>query len=235
MKHTKGMTLLELMTAVAVVAVLITLAVAGTQGGIDRQRETSATRELWSSALRARQLSISTNQPVRIVVEPDVEQPDGRRYTVARWERLKCGADLNNPNEWTVDSCPSPTCVNRTCRDFPGCCDETGPDIVIPASMIATDINNLCFLPGSGRPAFNRMDCLQGALGSAQAVADAAPKDQSIRFRFTSDRPTSVLMVEPLTGLSSVMDCDSQSATTNVEAKKDVRLAAACTAPAPAP
>ncbi|RKH15754.1 prepilin-type N-terminal cleavage/methylation domain-containing protein [Corallococcus praedator] len=231
MKRTKGMTLLELMTAVAVIGVLIALAVAGTQGRIDRQRETSATRELWGAALRARQLSISTNQPVRIVVDPDVEQPDGRRYNVARWERLKCGDDLNNPDEWTVDKCPSPSCLAKTCRADSNCCSETGPDIVIPGTMVAADINNLCFLPGSGRPVFNRMDCMQGSLGSPADIAAAAPADNSILFRFASDRPKSVLMVEPLTGLSSVMDCDSQAATTNDATRKDERLAAACTAP----
>ncbi|RYZ37538.1 MAG: prepilin-type N-terminal cleavage/methylation domain-containing protein [Myxococcaceae bacterium] len=229
MKSFKGMTLLEMMTAVAVIGVLITLAVAGTQGRIDSQRESTATRELWSTALRARQLSISTNQPVRIVVDPDVEQQDGRRYNVARWERLKCGDDLGNPDEWTVDKCPSPACVNKTCRADSNCCSETGPDIVIPATMSAADINNLCFLPGSGRPVFNRMDCLQGSLGSPSDIAAAAPADDSILFRFTSARPKSVLMVEPLTGLSSVMDCDSVAATTTDATRRDERLAAACT------
>ncbi|MHA7628096.1 pilus assembly FimT family protein [Corallococcus sp. M7] len=231
MKHIRGMTLLEIMTAVAVVGVVMALAVAGMQGRISGQRENTATRELWSSALRARQLAISTNQPVRFVVENDVEQPDGQRYTVARWEQLKCGDDLATPDEWTLDKCPSTACLAKTCRDAPDCCSSTGPDIIIPATMNAASMNNLCFLPGSGRPAFNKMNCLQGQLGQSAVVAAAAPKDHEIRFQFTSNRAKSVLMVEPLTGLSSVMDCDSLAATTGDATKKDLRLISACTAP----
>ncbi|CAM4150455.1 pilus assembly FimT family protein [Corallococcus exiguus] len=231
MKNTRGMTLLEMMTAVAVLGVLATLAIAGMQGNISAQRENTATRELWSSALRARQLAISTNQPVRIVVENNVAQPDGSQATVARWERLKCGTDLSTPDEWTLDNCPSPACVDETCRASPDCCTDTGQDIIIPATMNAADINNLCFLPGSGRPALNRMDCLQGQLGQPATIAGAAPLDESIQFRFTSDRARSVLMVEPLTGMSNVMDCDSMSATTTDTAKRDIRLANACNKP----
>ncbi|MFP2895808.1 Tfp pilus assembly protein FimT/FimU [Corallococcus sp. 4LFB] len=232
MKQMRGMTLLEMMTALAVVAIFITLAVAGIQTRIGGQRESTATRELWSSALRARQLSISTGQPVRIVVEPNVAQPDGRKYTVARWERLKCGDDLSAPDPWGVDKCPSAACVNTTCRNKPDCCSETGPDIVIPSTMNASNINNLCFLPDTGRPVLNgKMDCLKGELGQPDKVAAAAPKDFSIQFRFTSNRAKSVLMVEPLTGLSSVMDCDSLAATTSDTSRRDTRLAAACAVP----
>ncbi|RKH50785.1 type II secretion system protein [Corallococcus sp. AB050B] len=231
MKHTRGMTLLEMMTALAVVSVLIGLSVVAMQGRIGGQKENTATRELWSSALRARQLAISTTQPVRFVVENNVTLLDGKPHTVARWERLKCGNDLNTPDDWGMAQCPSPTCLNRTCRTTPACCSETGPDIVIPPTMNATNINNLCFLPGSGRPVFNRMDCMQGQLGNPATLAAAAPTDSSIQFRFTSNRAKSVLMVEPLTGLSSVMDCDSLAATTSDATKKDARLAAACAVP----
>ncbi|TSC33481.1 Tfp pilus assembly protein FimT/FimU [Corallococcus sp. Z5C101001] len=232
MKRTRGMTLLEMMTAVAVVGIMVSLAVVGMQGRIGGQRETSATRELWSSSMRARQLAISTNQPVRFVVENNILQPDGARHTVARWERLRCGDDLSAPdNDWGVDRCPSAACVNKTCRTTPACCSETGPDIIIPPTMSATDMNGLCFLPGSGRPAFNKMDCLRGSLGQPAVVAAAAPADNSILFRFTSNRAKSVLMVEPLTGLSNVLDCDSLAATTTDASRKDTRLAQACTKP----
>ncbi|NNB93095.1 prepilin-type N-terminal cleavage/methylation domain-containing protein [Corallococcus exiguus] len=231
MKPTRGMTLLEMMTAVAVVGVVTALAVAGMQGSIGGQRENTATRELWSSALRARQVAISTNQPVRFVVENNVDQPDGKQYTVARWEQLRCGSDLATADEWSMDQCPNTACLDKTCRNTPACCTATGPDIIIPVTMNATDMNNLCFLPGSGRPAFNKMNCLQGQLGDPAAVAAAAPTDNSILFRFTSNRAKSVLMVEPLTGLSSVMDCDSLAATTTDTTKKDLRLANACTKP----
>ncbi|MBN8229231.1 prepilin-type N-terminal cleavage/methylation domain-containing protein [Corallococcus macrosporus] len=227
MKQTRGMTLLEMMTAVAVVAIFVGLAVAGVQTRIGGQRESTATRELWSSALRARQLAISTGQPVRIVVKPNVLQPDGRKYTVARWEQMKCGDDVSTPDPWGVDKCPITACVNTTCRDTPACCSQTGPDIVIPATMDASKINNLCFLPGTGRPVLQQ-DCMKGLLGQPGKIAEMAPKDESIQFLFTSKRAKSVLMVEPLTGLSSVMDCDSLAATTSDATRKDARLAAAC-------
>jgi prepilin-type N-terminal cleavage/methylation domain-containing protein len=230
MKHTRGMTLLEIMTALAVVAVFITLAVAGMQTRIGGQRETTATRELWSSALRARQLAIGTNQPVRFVVENNVTRPDGQQRTVARWERLRCGDDAAQ-DVWSTDKCPSTACLATTCRATPTCCSDFGPDIEIPASMNATNMHGLCFLPGTGRPVFNRMNCLQGQQDQPTAVANAAPADNSIIFRFTSNRAKSVLMVEPLTGLSSVMDCDSLAATTTDTARKDLRLANACATP----
>jgi prepilin-type N-terminal cleavage/methylation domain-containing protein len=231
MKNTRGMTLLEVLTAVAVLGILVTLAVTGMRGNISNQRENTATRELWSSALRARQLAISTNQPVRVVVENNVLQPDGRRYTVARWERLQCGDNPSVPDEWGLSKCPSPSCLDKTCRTTPACCSETGPDIPLPTTMSAVNMHGLCFLPGSGRPAFNRMDCLQGLLDQPTQVAAAAPQDNSIIFRFTSNRAKSVLMVEPLTGLSNVMDCDSLAATTTDATRKDLRLAQACTTP----
>ncbi|WP_375756530.1 Tfp pilus assembly protein FimT/FimU [Corallococcus exercitus] len=232
MKQTRGMTLLEMLTALAVVSVFLTLAVVGMQTRLGGQRESTATRELWSSALRARQLAISAGQPVRIVVKSNVAQPDGRLYTVARWEQMKCGDDVSTPDPWGVDKCPITACVTTTCRDTPACCSETGPDIVIPPTMDASKINNLCFLPGTGRPVLQQ-DCLRGLLGQPGKIAEKAPKDESIQFLFTSNRAKSVLMVEPLTGLSSVMDCDSLAATTTDTARKDVRLATACSMPPP--
>ncbi len=48
MKNTRGMTLLEIMTAVAVLGVITTLAVTSMQGNMDLQRENSATRTVVS-------------------------------------------------------------------------------------------------------------------------------------------------------------------------------------------
>lgn len=205
MKQTRGMTLLEIMAAVAVIGVMVTLAAVGIQQPIERQREREATRELWSAALRARQKAVATSQPVRLVVESGVAMPDGQTRTVARWERLQCG------NNWDNNSCPRAECVNTTCRATPGCCDEVGEDIVIPVTMNATAIHGLCYLPGSGRAVHpDNLSCLQGNVYNSAAIAAAAPGN--LRFEFTSDRARSLLMVEPLTGLADVLDCDSKSA-----------------------
>lgn len=227
MKHARGMTLLEIMVAVAIVGIFASLAVVNYSSRIAGQRENAATRELWSSALRARQRAISTNQPVRFVVETNVPQPNGRAATVARWERLACDDDATGG--WSNDACPRSDCTGPavTCRTNTACCSETGPDIVIPPTMDATAINGLCFLPGSARPVKDK-SCMRDKLDDLAAQALATPTDKSIRFTFTSSRAASMLMVEPLTGLSTVLDCDSIAATAS-SPNKDPRSVAACT------
>jgi|GEM_PF-351290 len=207
MTRERGMTLLELMIALAVVGLMLSMALMGIQTPIDGQRESAATRELWSSALRARQRAIATNQPVRIVVEPDIVMPDGSRRTVARWERLTCG------NDWDNNTCPQPACVNATCRANAACCSETGPDIVIPDTMNASSVHGLCYLPGLGRAVKpGNLGCMQGQLDDTAALAAAAPGNLRLNFNAQSGRPRSLLMVEPLTGLASLLDCDSKRA-----------------------
>lgn len=200
------MTLLELMIAIAIVGMMVSLAVVGISKPLDGQREATATRELWSSALRARQRAIATNQPVRIVVENNVDLPDGTRRTVARWERLKCD------NDWDNNTCPTDACTDTTCRENSDCCSETGPDIVIPDSMTATTVHGLCFLPGSARAVMS-LDCMRGQLDNTAALTAAAPGNIQFNFSVKSGRPRSLLMVEPLTGLASLLDCDSVRAT----------------------
>ncbi|GMU04649.1 pilus assembly FimT family protein [Corallococcus caeni] len=227
MKHARGMTLLEIMVAVAIVGIFTSLAVMNFMNRMGGQRENVATRELWSSALRARQRAIATNQPVRFVIETNIPQPGGRPSTVARWERLACDDDATGG--WSNDSCPRLDCTGNTvtCRTNPACCSETGPDIVIPPTMNAQAINGLCFLPGSARPVLDRT-CMRDKLDDTAAQALATPTDKSIRFTFTSNRAASMLMVEPLTGLATVLDCDSVAATAD-NVNKDPRSVAACT------
>ncbi|MBJ6761379.1 type II secretion system protein [Myxococcaceae bacterium JPH2] len=206
MKSVRGMTLLEIMVALAILGILTSVAVVNFQSQLTTQRENEATRALWSSALSARQRAVATNQPVRVVVEDNVTQADGSLRTVARWERLACG------NTWDNGTCPMAACLSATCRTNAACCNEVGPDIVLPRTMTATEINGLCFLPGTGRAVTN-MACPQ----------NAAINPITARFMFSSSRARSVLSVEPLTGLSNVLDCDSQYVVTHPEA--------ACTAP----
>ncbi|MBZ4420816.1 prepilin-type N-terminal cleavage/methylation domain-containing protein [Myxococcus sp. RHST-1-4] len=205
MRHERGMTLIELSVTIAIAGVLITLALVNFQDSISRQRENEAVRELWSFALRARQRAVATNQPVRLVVEAGVPMQDGTQRTVARWERLTCD------NAWNNDSCPRAACVNTTCRATPACCDEVGPELVLPRTMNAAAVHGLCYLPGTGRAARpGNLGCMQGLLGDTAALNAAAPGN--LRVDFTSGRARSLLMVEPVTGLVNLLDCDSQEA-----------------------
>jgi len=204
MRHSRGITLLEVMVVLAVAGVLLSLALTNFQASIDRQRESEATRELASLALRARQRALATNQPVRFVVEA-VSQPTGTQRTVVRWERLRC------ENDWDNDACPRTSCVNTTCRANPECCDELGPEVVLPLTMNAASLHGLCYLPGMGRAVKpGNLGCMRGQLGNPAALTTAAPGN--LRVTFTSERARSLLMVEPMTGLVNVLDCDSQAA-----------------------
>ncbi|MCP3136548.1 pilus assembly FimT family protein [Pyxidicoccus xibeiensis] len=208
MKRDRGMTLIEVMVTVAIAGILIAAALVGMQAPINRQRESAATRELWSSALRARQRAVASNQPVRFVVEVDGQHGNGAPRTVVRWEQLACD------NAWSNDSCPRLACVNTTCRADPTCCDQVGEDVIIPETMSAAEMQGLCYLPGSGRPVQPNnpplLGCMQGQLDNTAALTAAAPGN--LRFTFTSERARSLLIVEPVTGLSRILDCDSQAA-----------------------
>ncbi|MFP2959576.1 Tfp pilus assembly protein FimT/FimU [Myxococcus sp. 1LA] len=206
MKSSRGITLLEMMVTLAIAAVLLAAALVGMQTPITRQRESEALRELWASTLRARQLSISTNQPVRIVVEENVPI-GGALRTVARWEQVRC------ENTWDNASCPSDSCANTTCAGEPNseCCGEVGEAIVIPTTMNAGAIHGLCYMPGSGRPVRpGNLGCMRDAIDDPVALDGAAPGN--LRFDFTSGRGRSLIMVEPRTGLASILDCNSQEA-----------------------
>ncbi|WP_141591715.1 Tfp pilus assembly protein FimT/FimU [Myxococcus sp. AB056] len=208
MRHTRGITLLEMMVTVAIACILLAAALMGIQTPVNRQRENEATRELWASTLRARQRALTTNQPVRIVVEENVPRGDGTRRTVARWEQLRCD------NDWDNASCPANGCENTTCRANPDCCSELGPDIVIPVSMNASAIHGLCYMPGTGRPVSpGDLTCMRDFLDDLPALDAAAPGN--LRFDFTSGRPRSLIQVEPRTGLANVMDCNPHASTQN--------------------
>jgi hypothetical protein len=71
------------------------------------------------------------------------------------------------------------------------------------------------------KPTTNPLGCMRGLLDDTAAITAAAPG--SVRLSFTSGRARSLLLVEPVTGLVEVLDCDSKSAELNPET--------ACTAP----
>lgn len=207
MMRTRGMSLVEVMLTLAVLGVMVSLAIMGIQQPLERQRERDATRELWSAALRGRQQAVATNQPVRIVVENNVLRPDGTRRTVARWERLKCD------NVWDNNTCPQTACENTTCRANADCCDDVGPDIALPTGLQAGAVHGLCFMPGSGRAVHpGNIGCMRGKLDDLAALRTASVS--SLPMNFTTGRARTLLLVEPLTGLTEVVDCDSKLAET---------------------
>ncbi|RKH89305.1 pilus assembly protein, partial [Corallococcus sp. AB038B] len=104
-------------------------------------------------------------------------------------------------------------CVNATCRTNAACCSEVGPDVIIPDTMNAASVHGLCYLPGMGRAVRpGNLGCMQGQLDNTAALAAAAPGNLQLNFNAESGRPRSLLMVEPLTGLASLLDCDSKQA-----------------------
>ncbi|MBZ4329315.1 Tfp pilus assembly protein FimT/FimU [Corallococcus sp. AS-1-12] len=206
MKRSRGMTLLELMAALAVFAVGTALAVAGMRGDLERRRESGAARELESSAVQARQRAQATQQPIRFVVDANVRLANGTVASVARWERPVCD------NTWDSDSCPATRCLATTCRQVPSCCDEVGEDIPLPPSMDASSVSGLCFLPASGRPVRVEGDlgCLRASRGLPDALAAAAPG--TLTLTYSSGRVPTLFQVEGLTGGVRVLDCDAPSA-----------------------
>ncbi|MBN8228019.1 prepilin-type N-terminal cleavage/methylation domain-containing protein [Corallococcus macrosporus] len=205
MRGARGMTLLELMAALAVFAVVTTLAVSGMSSNLARRRESGTTRELESSAMQARQRAQATNQPIRFVVEANVTLANGTVGTVARWERPRCD------NTWDSDSCPATSCVSTTCRQNPSCCDEVGEDIALPPSMNASSVSGLCFLPtGRAVRAEGDLSCLRSSRGRPDTLAAATPGTLTITY--SSGRVPTLLRVEGLTGMVSTLDCDAPSA-----------------------
>lgn len=206
MNHARGMTLLELMAALAVFALVTTLSVAGMRGNLERRKESGAARELESTALEARQRAQSTNQPIRFVVDANVRQANGTTGSVARWERPVCD------NTWDSDSCPATRCLAKTCRQDPSCCEEVGEDIPLPPSMNASRVSGLCFLPASGRAVRVEGDlsCLRASRGLPDTLAAATPG--TLTLTFSSGRVPTLFRVEALTGMVSVLDCDAPSA-----------------------
>ncbi len=193
----RGLTLIEIMVALAVVALLIAGAMAGLQPGLQRRRETAAVREMWAASMRARQEAVSRNQTTRLIVEPQVI--NGVNRTVMRWERPPCG------NDWTA-VCPSVACQTSTCRA--GCtCDEMGTEIVLPPGVDAAQLHGLCFQAGTGRPFYgdSGINCQRPAnylptLERANITIDKQRRDDGSLLPFR-------MVFDGITGVPSLIDC----------------------------
>lgn len=190
----RGMTLLEMMVAITIVAVVAGLGVTSFQTMADRGKAIKAMREIYTMALRARQTARSRNEPVRLNVAK-VKQ-NGLEYTRVRWELLPCA------NRWGTGACPDSSCEASSCDS--GCpCLLTGePVLISPRAKLDVDtLDHLCFLGGSGIPVVSDSgkDCQSGAPN---------PTASALQMK-VRDRVSSILVAEPATGVVRLVNCEA--------------------------
>lgn len=187
----RGMTLIELMVALAVLAIMISLSVYGFQQMTTRSRESGAMRELLSVAMTARSVARSGVSPVRIQVE--AVEVDGRTFNEVRWEQLACG------DAWGT-SCPSTQCAANACG-VGGCvCPQRGDPIRFPQTVTLTGLDGLCFLGGSAAPRRRN--------GTTDCPADVSfvPDNDDVVIALPN-MPEHRLQLEGLTGVARLVDC----------------------------
>ncbi|HZH02307.1 MAG TPA: prepilin-type N-terminal cleavage/methylation domain-containing protein [Myxococcaceae bacterium] len=191
----RGMTLLELMTAVAIVSISVGLSVAGYQTANRKQRGANAAREMLAEIAKARKLAVTTAQPVRFVVRNVTE--GGRQVRRGRWEQLR------RDTGWERSAMPMAACQSRLCG-VGGClCDATGREVDVPAEVTVNWNNDVatsgvCFLPGTGE-ARRGWRCLD---------TDPALATGSLSLTFAHDVPRHI-MVDGTTGQVRLFDCGS--------------------------
>ena len=185
----RGFTLLELMTVVAITGIFATLAVANLQTSVNRQRGLGAMQELGMQALKARQLARTTGQPVRFWVG----------VQGIRWERLPC------TDNWGT-TCPQSACKTSACGSGGCICQDVGPWVAVPPSItLAPSLSGLCWVGGSAQPTLRQggQDCdVTGAL---------TPPTRTELTMKQNGLLATVLTVDPLTGMSQVVDCQAVS------------------------
>ncbi|MCY1016837.1 pilus assembly FimT family protein [Pyxidicoccus sp. MSG2] len=199
-----GMTLIEIMVVVAILGLFATLAVAGIQGMMDRQRVSSAQRELLMVAQEARQKARSTLQPVRLSVTTTVEP--GGSVTRLRWEALACS------NAWG-SVCPMTNCESNACGASGCTCTETGTPVVVPRGLDVTPLDGLCWL-GTQEPGGATPPAVVRTGGRACLPGSPRPTDGQLvlkRNRGSLQSPQwhndTVMVVDGLTGAVRSVDC----------------------------
>lgn len=210
--HRHGMTLIELMAAVAILGVMVALSVISYDAAIKKQQGANTARQLMSEMQRARKMSLTSGQPVRFVVK-DVTVA-GVTHRIARWEKLPCA------DSWGR-SCPSTACKSNTCSDNflgvvvnTGCdCDQMGDPVEIPNDPPsnlpmtvdwepgATD--GICFEPGTGTARVG-WRCNIDPAGTVDPLWSANPTYLRILVR---DQPRRYLMLDDVTGNVRLHDC----------------------------
>ena len=180
MRQARGMTLLELMVAVAILGVVTALSVVGYQAMIEQRRGRDTANAVYGATMKARQLARTTGQATRVVVARDAQN-----LRFVRWERPACEAVGFEP------TCPVEACADAVCGQG-ACtlerCDALGEAIPVPEGfdLGALEAGGLCFLGGSGQP--RGLACAgEVAVTELRLWPHGAPHD-------------TVISLEPLTG-----------------------------------
>ncbi len=188
----RGMTLIELMVAVAVVGIIAALSVTGFQQLTTNSRESTAVREVYGQLMQARSIARSGAEPVRFeLTEVEV---DGRTFNQVRWSRLPCS------DTWGTN-CPDSACDGSACG-VSGCvCTQQGEPINVPTSVAIIGIDGLCFIGGTGVPRIrNSGDCVD--------LITNAPAANAVTLT-PSHGGVQRMEIEPLTGMVRMVDCGS--------------------------
>ena len=208
---TRGVTLLELMTVVAIIGITVGLSAMSYDAAAKKQRGVNAAREMMSEMQRARKLALTSGQPIRFVIK-DVTI-DGTVHRIARWEKLPCA------DSWCRNY-PLAACNAALCSDnFMGVpvatactCNEVGsyveipntpassPDMTVDWEAGATE--GICFEPGTGT----------AHLGwRCNIDPDAGPIDPTLTGTemriLIKDQDKRYLMVDGVTGGVRLHDC----------------------------
>lgn len=180
---TRGTTLVELMTVVAIIGVMASMSLYGLNQLTLRSRQVGAVREVLTLVLEARTEARARNQPVRFEV---VETTGAAPAHEVRWTRLPC------TDAWGRN-CPDAACASATCSS--GCpCERRSEPALVPGVVTITGLDGLCFIGGSAAPRGARCD------PSTTAVT-------SVRFDLPDVTAPYLLVLEPLTGMARLIDC----------------------------
>ncbi|MCP3144152.1 pilus assembly FimT family protein [Pyxidicoccus xibeiensis] len=199
----RGMTLLELMAAVAILGILMALSMPGLQGVINDRRISAAQRAIYLETLEARQQARSSRQPVRLAIISSADE-NGRLVSAVRWEQLDCANAATDP--WG-SQCPMPACQTAACGTGGCTCTVTGTPVPLPPGLEASSLDGLCWLGGES----TRVVARTGT--TTCSATNAVPAAGTLRLRKSDPTGTylvdQVLSVNALTGALRMVDCTS--------------------------
>lgn len=195
-----GMTLLELMVALAILGLLTSLATTGFQALTRNQRAGAATRTILIAAQEARQHARTSRQAVRLARTTTFE--NGVSVPALRWEKPDCA-----PGDTWGTQCPRTECISAACGTSGCTCAQVGDAIPLPPELDVTSLHGVCWLGESGRP----VSGTPTAMCDASRTAPAAGTLRIMRKRLGPQEvalPDRVLNVDALTGNVTMTDCE---------------------------
>ncbi|MCP3103092.1 prepilin-type N-terminal cleavage/methylation domain-containing protein [Myxococcus sp. K15C18031901] len=212
MRHTpRGLTLLEVLTVLALVGLFAGMSVSGIRGMVARQRVSDTERQVLMMMQEARQKSRATGQAVRLTRSTELE--GGVAVTRLRWEALACSDD------WGTQ-CPMAACQTKECGEGGCVCPERGPGVVVPRQLDVSSVVGLCWM-GAPEPGSSAPGVVRATSGRTCDVANPRPVDgQLVLLRDLSPRgaplwrPDVVLQVDTLSGATRSLDCTRAPTTT---------------------